>query len=234
MHYRWCDWQWVTTSPWALSHSQEELVYCNTIAQSKLACSKMVLEFRAAVRSARTENGFSPLCYTMYALILGWKKRARMSELSPLFSLSPGTVFTLCIIAHSTSCNRLSHQWWSHSSFSSALGFLGGILLFTASSSFVILCTPPRWTMNGDQRSFFPAYNGVKLKREREILSKLCKQWKGNALLYCSICILWSIMQPNCPSWWGAHLCFLLFCCYVDEPNYHKIETPCCGIEIRW
>ena len=35
-----------------------------------------------------------------YALILGWKKRARMSELSPLFSLSPGTVFTLCIIVH--------------------------------------------------------------------------------------------------------------------------------------
>ena len=75
-------------------------LYCNTIAQSKLACSKMVSEFRAAVRSARTENGFLPLCYTMYALILGWKKRARMSELSPLFSLSPGTVFTLCIIVH--------------------------------------------------------------------------------------------------------------------------------------
>ena len=137
-------------------------------------------------------------------------------------------------VYNSTSCNRLSHQWWSHSSFSSALGFLGGILLFTASSSFVILCTPPRWTMNGDQRSFFPAYNGVKLKREREMLSKLCKQWKGNALLYCSICILWSIMQPNCPSSWGAHLCFLLYCFYVDEPNYYEIETPCCGIEIRW
>ena len=159
-----------------------------------------------------------------------------MSELSPLFSLSPGVV----VVLHCSQCIEWQRSLATGSatingSDGLTLPFLSGwvFLLNITSSSFVILqpCNPPRWTMNSDE-GFFPSCGRVK-ERGRGRYAYIVNSERG--LLFTisvHICIVRSIIRPNCPSKWGAHQCCLPSH-HKTVGKMHKLIYPV-AIEIRW